>query len=292
MEWIIILWSLLSFSGESLWIEGEAATQSSFNNHSWYCCNGVRPNLLSPGSPVSPGTPGEWLSHYSNGGGEASATYEIDLSMDSSYDIWVRASCYLVQMTLSVDGGEEIPVDTDNGCREVWNMNWPGIDIRFMGWIKIPGISLDAGNHTLQWKLSHHPNMSGEQVHGGTDAIHITNAPWGPAGSTQPEPMPAEATDWYIWAPGDPPKIQAILSSMHLAWLKHPPGNMAYYNEVAQTSHLLTIRQSNFGGLEVIIQEVPNWLNNRRECIACLASIWFASIQSKECLAYSTKAEN
>jgi len=111
-------------------------------------------------------------------------------------------------MTLSVDGGAPISVDSDNACRENLNMNWPGIDIRFLGWVKVPDVSLTAGAHSLTWSVGHHPDISGDQSHGMIDAFHVTNQSWGPAGAMSPAQMPAEygPEDWTVWAPGDPPE--------------------------------------------------------------------------------------
>ncbi len=210
-SWLLVVGSLVAQGAESVWLEGEDAVESTFNNHSWYCCSDVRKDLLSPGSPDQPDTPGEWLSHYSYGGSEASASYELTLAEGGSYDVWVRTACYPNVMTLSVDGATPLAVDTDYGCRESFNMNWPGIDIRFMGWVKVPGVSIEAGTRTLTWAFSHHANISGDQVHGGIDAFLVTNEAWGPAGAMRPDQMPQSysATDWTVWAPGDPPQDPA-----------------------------------------------------------------------------------
>ena len=73
-----------ALAAESIWIEGEDAQSSTFNNHSWYCCADVRTELLSPGSPDQPDTPGDWLSHFSNDGGTAAATYEFTVTEGGS----------------------------------------------------------------------------------------------------------------------------------------------------------------------------------------------------------------
>ncbi len=203
---LVLLGAGPAFAAESVWIEGEDAQSTTFNNHGWYCCSDVRMELLSPGSPDDPDTPGDWLSHFSNDGGTATATYAFTVTEGGSYDIWVRTSTYRILMTMAVDEGALIPVDTDHAAREVFNMNWPGIDVRFLGWVRMPGISLDAGTHTVTFEVGEHEDYGGVS-HGGIDALHIVNQDWGPAGAMQPDPdapTPA-ADDWFVFAPGDPP---------------------------------------------------------------------------------------
>ena len=120
----------------------------------------------------------------------------------------MRASIYPTVMTVSVDGGTPIAIDTDNGGREEFNMNWPGIDVRFMAWIKVPDITLDAGSHTLSFGLSERESYS-NYTHGGIDAINIENFGWGPAGSNQPsiETPTGAADEWFAFTPADPPEL-------------------------------------------------------------------------------------
>ena len=51
----------LGRAGETLWIEGEAPTKSTFQKHGWY--DDVKKDVLSGGN---------WLSHYGGQPGEAS----------------------------------------------------------------------------------------------------------------------------------------------------------------------------------------------------------------------------
>jgi hypothetical protein len=196
----------VAIADEAVWIEGEASQVSTFNNHSWYCCSDVRTHLLSPGSDNDPNVSGAWLSHFSSGGGTATANYDFSVTEGGSYDIWIRTSTYRVLMTMSVDGGTPVPVDTDNGARETINMNWPGIDVRFLGWVRMAGIHLTAGSHTLSFEVGEHEDYGGIS-HGGIDAISIVNYNWGPTGAVPPEQSAAipEADAWFTFAPGDPP---------------------------------------------------------------------------------------
>jgi len=220
-----LLISLLSLSSahaeEFVWIEGEDADSSEFNQHSWYCCSGTRTELLSPGSPDDPDNPGDWLAHYDNDGsdGSVTASYSFEVSEGGSYDLWIRAGCYRVGLAVSVDGGESQSLDTDNTCREAFNMVWPSIDHRYMGWLKGPQLDLDAGSHTLEVEMSTHDGWSESypgMVQGGIDVINLVNFDWAPAGTMPPEldPPEAAADEWFVFAPGDPPELGASVFEM------------------------------------------------------------------------------
>ena len=209
-----VLWSLPAGADEYVWIEGEDADSTDFNNHSWYCCSDIRGELLSPGSPDEPDSPGAWLAHYDNDGseGNAQAFYSFEVSEGGSYDIWVRAGCYRVGLAVAVDGGDSEQFDTDHSCRESFNMNWPGLDHRFMGWMHGPRVELEAGSHTLEFEMSTHDDWSGSypgMVQGGIDVIGLVNFDWTPAGAMPPDPNPGEAAgdEWFVFAPGDPPEL-------------------------------------------------------------------------------------
>ncbi len=213
LTWRPALWALswLCFSqvalgAEVVWIEGENPTSTTFNNHSWYCCSDVRTHLLSPGSDNDPTVPGAWLSHFNSAGGTASATYDFTLTEGGAYDIWIRTSSYMMLLTMALDGGAPIHVDTDNHTREHINLNWPGIDVRFLGWVRMANIPLDVGAHTLSFEVGEHENYGGV-THGGIDAINIVNFDWGPSGAVPPDtdaPTPS-ADEWFAFTPGDPP---------------------------------------------------------------------------------------
>ena len=187
-------------------VEGEAPQSTTFNDHSWYCCSDVRTHLLSPGADNDPSVAGAWLSHFSNGGGTATASYNFTTTEAGPHDIWVRTSSYRILMTMSVDGGTPLPVDTDHGAREVINLNWPGIDVRFLGWVRMPDIDLDVGPHTVTFEVGEHEDYGGV-THGGIDALSIVNFEWGPTGAVPPDLTAATpaADAWFAFAPGDPP---------------------------------------------------------------------------------------
>ena len=182
----------------SIWIEGEDAVRSTFNQHGWYSGDGVRTDLFSPGTPG--GRAGEWLAHYSTGGATAEAEYTLDVGVADSYTMWIRASAYQVRMWYRLDGGPGIDIDMESDRREYLNLIAPGIDIRFLAWIRVAELDLDASAHSLTIGVEGHPGRrGGSEVHGGIDALALTNTDWGPSGALQPRvrELPAGPDDWF-----------------------------------------------------------------------------------------------
>ncbi len=182
----------------SIWIEGEDADRTTFNRHGWYSGDGVRTDLFSPGVPG--GSPGAWLAHYSNGGATAEAEFDFEVSLDDRYTLWMRASAYRVRMWYRLDGAAQVEIDMESDRRENVNLIAPGIDIRFLAWIKVGEFDLPAGPHNLTFGVGRHPLMGSADVHGGIDALALTNARWGPSGAVRPpdsEPGLGGADEWF-----------------------------------------------------------------------------------------------
>ncbi|MFN2251621.1 MAG: hypothetical protein ACK2UL_06855 [Anaerolineae bacterium] len=210
---------------EYVWLEGEDAARHTFNQHAWYSSTGVRLDVMSPGGPIDDRTdapmagrssaslssadsasdaPG-WLAHYGTDGRTAHATYEFSVVHGGTYRLWLRTSVYQVRQWYRVDGGREIEMDLESDVRERINLTAPaGPDIRFLAWVKVADLELAAGDHTLTVVVGHHPDRQPGEVHGGIDAICLTNFPWAPAGALRPklasapEPAPDE---WYPYIP-------------------------------------------------------------------------------------------
>ncbi len=117
-----------SAAAASIWIEGEAAEATTFNRHGWYCCDGVRSDLLSPGVPGS--APGDWLSHYANNDArEVTATYRFEVTAAGRRVLWLRASVYQVRSWWRLDDGPAVDVDLATEARERLNLVAPAIDM-------------------------------------------------------------------------------------------------------------------------------------------------------------------
>ena len=101
-----VLWSLPAGADEYVWIEGEDADSTDFNNHSWYTGNQINYELLSPGTLEPTVSPGAWDAHFSNNGGAPEAEWDFSVSEGGTYDLWLRVSTYRVDQWVSIDSGD------------------------------------------------------------------------------------------------------------------------------------------------------------------------------------------
>jgi hypothetical protein len=210
-----------------LWLEGEDAERHTFNGHGWYCCEGVRGDLLSPGEPGA--RPGGWLAHYARDARPATAEYAFEVAEAGRYTVWLRASAYRVRLRLRLDGGGWLAVDSDNDPREYQNLLVPpGIDIRFLAWLRAAELPLSAGPHRLVVELAGHPALAGGQdVHGGLDVVALAGGPWTPAGALRPPagPAPPPAPDaWFPLVAADDPFSPDSVTDM--SRLLHRPAGL------------------------------------------------------------------
>ena len=189
---------------ESVWVEGEAATSSSFNQHGWY--SAVSMDQLSPGTPG--GTDGDWLAHFANNSTPVEATWDVTVADGGEYVLWVRSASYRVSAWAQIDGGALIDLDLDATARETLNLVYPGIDIRFLSWTRVGTVSLSSGAHQLTIGLEPHGAWGGSQIYGGVDAFVLVNDGRVPSGAAMPalEAATPAADDWFAFFPGDPPR--------------------------------------------------------------------------------------
>ncbi len=179
---------------ETIWIEGETPTNSSFNRHSWYGSQDVNRELLSGGN---------WLAHYHERV-PAVATYTFNVEEGGDYTWWLRCNPFQIEHSYSVDRGpwKELPT-TD--VRERTNLLTKGIDMRFIAWVKAGEMKLKPGKHSIRLKVE-----AGErESHAGIDCMALVNYPWAPSGTARPEGAPApEAGEGgsegeYVWIEGE-----------------------------------------------------------------------------------------
>lgn len=191
---------------ESVWVEGEDATSSSFNEHSWY--RAVNMDLLSPGTPG--GAEGDWLAHFANNSTPVEATWDVSVADGGEYVLWVRSASYRVSAWAQIDSEDPIELDLDATARETLNLIYPSIDVRFLSWTRAGTVSLAPGAHQLTVGLEPHSAWGGGQIYGGVDAFVLINDGRAPSGAELPEPEPEAAEpapeDWFAFFPGDPPQ--------------------------------------------------------------------------------------
>lgn len=195
---VLLLVSDAALAGEYVWMEGEDASQTSFNQHGWYTSTDIQADLLSPGVPG--GASGDWLGHFSNAGDSAEASWDFSVTEGGSYTVWVRCNPFKTSQRWSIDGGEFEPMALDD-VRGRLDLVDPGIDLRFIGWVQVGEVDLDAGDHTLTIGVDAFEG----KAHAGLDAIVVENMGWAPAGATKPDAAGDEpaADAWFPLAPRD-----------------------------------------------------------------------------------------
>ncbi len=194
---------------ESVWMEGEDASSTTFNQHGWYSSADLRMDVLSPGIPGADDAPGDWLAHFTNEPSEAQATWSFTLREGGGYAVWVRTNPFQATWSWALDGAAAEPFDVAEHQREWINLHASAIDIRFVAWVLLGVHDLEPGEHTLTIRVEPHASLGDGRTHGGVDAIAIANHPWAPSGRLKPgESIPAAGaeagpTDWFAYVPND-----------------------------------------------------------------------------------------
>lgn len=227
------LWVQAAAGKETLWIEGENYTSSSFNRHGWYQNTNIGKDLLSPGQPgVSEGA---WHTHF--GSSEATATYRFEIAESGTYTWWIRLNPFRNQNGGGNYSARYKPVrgtwssweslDTSEARDRMIDLVDPGIDIRFIAWCHGGVFAFSQGTYELQIRLA---LREGDQDnHGGIDVMALTNFPWSPTGVIPPDidaPEP-EPDEWFTLMVGpDPFSADSIIDMSRL--LDKPAGTHGF----------------------------------------------------------------
>jgi hypothetical protein len=170
---------------ETLWVEGEKPTASTFQKHGWY--DAVKKDVLSGG---------DWLSHYGGAPGEAS--WALDVKQGGDYVFWVRCNNLMVTQHYRIDQGDWIPCDLAAEPREEMMIS-PQPDHRSLSWNKLGAVKLTPGAHAVAFRIS-----SKLSNHGGIDCFVLTNAGFVPSGARKPAGRVAAAPgDWFEVIPDE-----------------------------------------------------------------------------------------
>jgi hypothetical protein len=124
---------------ESIWVEGEAATETDAQDHNWY--NSVKKDVLSGKA---------WLSHYGDRAGQA--RYEVDAKEGGAYTLWARLNPIASKPQWKLDTGEWAAVSFKEarGQQNLAIDNKP--DHRFIAWVNLGPVDLKTGKHTLHFR--------------------------------------------------------------------------------------------------------------------------------------------
>jgi len=191
--------SSLAYGTEFFWFEGENPTSDTFNNHSWYEGQGIDFDLFSPGVPEV--SDGYWLGHYTNSPSTAEANYTFTVTEGGSYGWWARLSAYRTAYEYSVDGGPRHEIVLDP-AHEYMTVTKAYAGARYIAWYEVGTVELSPGSHTVTVHVVQHPDVAGTQ--GAIDCMCLTNFPWWPAGTLQPDQGPTPGPDvWYPFRYGE-----------------------------------------------------------------------------------------
>lgn len=178
-------------SSSLIWIEGEDADSSNAQVHNWY--NSVKREQLSGG---------DWLNHYS-GARPGEAKWRFKVGRSGEHELWVRANATgKARLSWRLNGeGSWREVDFSDKL-DTANIASDGkIDMRFVSWVKAGKVNLEAGEATIEFRMS-----SGVQNHGGLDCFVFSRDPFSPNGKLKPGAKLglADAGSWAFEPGADP----------------------------------------------------------------------------------------
>jgi len=170
-----------------IWIEGESAANTNMKPHPWYA-GAVNKAELSGG---------EFISNF--GPEEGHADYKFDIAQAGSYVFWIRANPVGdPKLDYQLNGGDWVPVAL-GGKIDLINIAKDGKpDLRFIAWIKVGTVSLNAGSNTVAFKFH-----SANNNHGSLDCFVFSQVPFAPNGKLKPgQKHGTDEPDWWAFEPG------------------------------------------------------------------------------------------
>ncbi len=191
--WLPLLLLLLlatAARGESIWIEGEGASEKAMTQHVWY--DAVKKEGMSGGN---------WLSHYDSKPG--TATYQFEVVKAGEYSFWWRGNPFASKVSYTLNGEKAKEIDFAEKRGEYMISEKP--DHRFLAWVKVGKVKLKAGTNTVTFTF--HSDLSN---HGGVDCFLFDDTGFVPSGALKPgagEVASAAETpagpDQAIWIEGE-----------------------------------------------------------------------------------------
>ena len=180
-------------AAETIWVEGEKPEQSTMNRHPWY--DQVKRDQLSGG---------DFASNFSEQqAGEAE--YAFAASKAGEFEFWVRANPVRAKLSYQLNGGPWTEIDlaaNQSGNTNIAADDKP--DLRFIAWIKVGPVNLQAGPNRLRFRMD-----SALSHHGSLDCFVLSAAPFQPQGVLRPEQLAehakqlaAENRGWFAFEPG------------------------------------------------------------------------------------------
>ena len=216
---VVLTFCAQSGRADAIWVEGEAPSQSDWVRHDWY--DRVDKSIMSGR---------DWLSHYHKQR-PGLATYRFEVERAGRYTFWLRCNPFRVTMAYRLDAGAWTPIGFDELRGRV--MISPKPDHRFLAWVRVGAVPLDAGEHTITFRLT-----SGIANHGGIDCFCFVDTPFVPAGTTQPGTTPpvGPATWFPVVMDDDPFAPDSVIDMSHL--IPKPAGALGFVQRDGATLRL------------------------------------------------------
>ena len=174
-------------AGDNLiWIEGESATSTNIKPHPWYS-GAVNKSELSGG---------DFLSNFSPE--EGHAEYQFNAAAAGSYTFWIRANPIGdPKLDYQINGAAWTPVDF-KGATDLVNIAKDGKpDLRFIAWIRVGAVNLNAGANTIDFRFH-----SANNNHGSIDCFLFTQGLFAPNGKAKPgEKLGTTEPGWWSFEP-------------------------------------------------------------------------------------------
>jgi hypothetical protein len=178
----------LGFADDNLiWVEGENPTSTNMKPHAWYA-GAVNKSDLSGG---------DFISNF--GPQEGHADYQFKADQGGTYSFWIRANPVGdPKLDYQLNGADWVPIDF-SGKTDLINIAKDSKpDLRFIAWIKVGSVNLQAGLNTIAFKFH-----SANNNHGSLDCFLFTQAPFTPNGKLKPgQKLGTDEPGWWAFEPG------------------------------------------------------------------------------------------
>ena len=177
---------LASAAAPFIWIEGESTTSTNMKPHPWYA-GAVNKSELSGGDFISNFSPQE-----------GHANYQFNAAQGGSYTFWIRANPVGdPKLDYQLNNADWVPIDFTKATDQMNIAKDGKPDLRFIAWIKIGAVNLNAGTNTISFKFH-----SANNNHGSLDCFLFTQAPFVPHGKAKPgEKLGTDEPSWWSFEP-------------------------------------------------------------------------------------------
>ncbi len=180
-----------------IWVEGEHPFSTNIKPHPWYS-GAINKAELSGG---------DFLANFSPV--EGRADYKFTSAQAGTYTFWIRSNPIGdPKLDFQLNGGGWTPIDFKDQTDLVNLANDGKPDLRFIAWIKVGQVTLNAGENTISFKFH-----SANNNHGSLDCFVFSQSLFMPSGKAKPgEKLGTDEPGWWSFEPKpDPFTSDAVL---------------------------------------------------------------------------------